>query len=103
MPAAGAEIFQAPRQPANFMTKLGHLTRVPARCAAQHLQHLVQLAASSASSERRQPAKRTGCSVDLHAPRSGAQTVAVLCVSGGVGKALLNDRGNGEVHRHEMK
>ena len=44
MPAAGAENFQAPCQPADFMTKLGHLTRVPARCAAQHLQHLVQLA-----------------------------------------------------------
>ena len=57
MPAAGAENFQAPCQPADFMTKLGHLTRVPARCAAQHLQHLVQLAASAASSERRQPAK----------------------------------------------
>ena len=83
------------------MTKLGHLTRVPARCAAQHLQHLVQLAARAASSERRRPAKRTGCSVDLHAARSGAQMVSKERVPGDAGKALLNDRGVKTVRAHE--
>ena len=39
-------------------------------------------------------ARRTRCSVDLHAPRSGAQTVWARRVSGGVRKALLKDRGN---------
>ena len=71
-PAAGAEKNQAPRQTADFIKKLGHLARVPACCAGQHLQHLVQLAASAALSAQRQLAKHTDCSVDLLAPRSGA-------------------------------
>ena len=93
-PAAGAEKNQAPRQTADFIKKLGHLARVPACCAGQHLQHLVQLAVSAALSAQRQLAKHTDCSVDLLAPRSGAQTVWAQRVSGGVGKALLKDRGN---------
>ena len=56
----------------DFTKKLGHFARVPARCADQHLQHLVQLAASAALSAQRQLAKHTDCSVDLLAPRSGA-------------------------------
>ena len=38
-------------------------------------------------------------SVRLRAPRSGAQTVMMQRVWGGVGRALLHDRGNGAKHR----
>ena len=37
-PAAGAENFQAPRQPADFTRKLGHLARLSARRAGRHPQ-----------------------------------------------------------------
>ena len=95
-PAAGAEKNQAPRQTADFIKKLGHLARVPACCAGQHLQHLVQLAASAALSAQRQLAKHTDCSVDLLGARAAqrrAKTVWARRVHGGARKALLRDRG----------
>ena len=105
-PAAGAEKNQAPRQTADFMNKMLHFARLPARCAGKQLSTWTawhhRHRDHGTFNLRRSNAPSGQCCAALRA-RRGAQTVTARRVPGGARKALLQDRGNGAKHRHEMK